>query len=102
MHLKFLLVFSWLDKTFYLAVSNIPLSRCTIVIYSPTESHLDYFQVLAGSYSKNEKGIPDKLTCLPRNPYDGQEATVRTQYGTTEVVQLKGVQQDCFIVILFI
>ena len=38
----------------------------------------------AGSYSKNEMGIPDKLTCLLRNLYDSQEATVRTQYGMTE------------------
>ena len=31
-----------------------------------------------------EMGIPDHLTCLLRNLYAGQEATVRTGYGTTE------------------
>ena len=31
----------------------------------------------------NEMGIPDYLTCLLRNLYAGQEATVRTGYGTT-------------------
>ena len=31
-----------------------------------------------------EVGIPDHLTCLPRNLYSGQEATVRTEHGTTD------------------
>ena len=31
-----------------------------------------------------EKGIPDQLTCLLRNLYAGQEATVRTRHGTTD------------------
>ena len=31
-----------------------------------------------------EMGIPDYLTCLLRNPYAGQEATVRTGHGTTD------------------
>jgi len=30
-----------------------------------------------------DMGIPDHLTCLPRNLYTGQEATVRTGHGTT-------------------
>ena len=34
-------------------------------------------------------GIPDYLTCLLRNIYAGQEATVRTGYGTTEVPNRK-------------
>jgi len=39
-----------------------------------------------------EMGIPDHLTCLLRNPYAGQEATVRTGHGTTECFQIgKGV-----------
>ena len=41
-----------------------------------------------------EKGIPDHLTCLPRNLYTGQEATVRTGHGTTDWFQIrKGVYQ---------
>ena len=41
-----------------------------------------------------EMGIPDHLTCLLRNLYAGQEATVRTGRGTTDWVQIgKGVHQ---------
>ena len=40
-------------------------------------------------------GIPDQLTCLLRNLYAGQEATVRTGHGTTDWFQIgKGVHQD--------
>ena len=43
-----------------------------------------------------EMGIPDHLTCLLRNLYAGQEATVRTGYGTTDQFQIgKGVHQGC-------
>ena len=41
-------------------------------------------------------GIPDHLTCLLRNLYAGQEATVRTGHGTTDWFQSgKGVRQGC-------
>ena len=41
-------------------------------------------------------GIPDHLTCLLRNLYTGQEATVRTGHGTTDWFQIrKGVHQGC-------
>ena len=43
-----------------------------------------------------EMGIPDCLTCLLRNLYAGQEATVRTGHGTTDWFQVgKGVRQGC-------
>ena len=43
-------------------------------------------------------GIPDHLTCLLRNLYAGQEATVRTGHGTTDWFQIgKGVCQDCIL-----
>ena len=43
-----------------------------------------------------EKGIPDNLTCLLRNLYAGQEATVRTGHGITDWFQIgKGVRQAC-------
>ena len=43
-------------------------------------------------------GIPDHLTCLLRNLYEGQEATVRTGHGTTGWFQIgKGVCQDCIL-----
>ena len=43
-----------------------------------------------------EMGISDHLTCLLRNLYAGQEATVRTGYGTTDWFQIgKGLHQGC-------
>ena len=43
-----------------------------------------------------EMGIPDHLTCLLKNLYAGQEATVRTGHGTTDWFQIgKGVHQGC-------
>ena len=45
-----------------------------------------------------EMGIPDHLTCLLRNLYAGQEATVRTGHGKTDWFQIrKGVRQDCML-----
>ena len=42
--------------------------------------------------------IPDHLTCLLRNLYAGQEATVRTGHGTTDWFQIgKGVRQCCIL-----
>ena len=43
-------------------------------------------------------GIPDLLTCLLRNLYSGQEATVRIKHGTTDWFQIgKGVRQSCIL-----
>ena len=43
-------------------------------------------------------GIPDHLTCLLRNLYAGQEATVRTGHGATDWFQIeKGVRQGCIL-----
>ena len=45
-----------------------------------------------------EMGIPDPLTCLLRNLYAGQEATVRTAHGTRDWFQIgKGVHQGCLL-----
>ena len=45
-----------------------------------------------------EMGIPDNLTCLLRNLYAGQEATVRTGHGTTDWFQIgKCVRQGCIL-----
>ena len=50
-----------------------------------------------------EMGIPDHLTCLLRNLYAGQEATVRTGHGTTDWFQIgKGVHQSLSCVQLFV
>ena len=43
-------------------------------------------------------GIPDHLTCLLRNMYAGQEATVRTGHGTMDRFKIgKGISQDCIL-----
>ena len=45
-----------------------------------------------------DMGIPDHLTCLLRNLYAGQEATVRTRHGTIYWLQIgKGVHQGCIL-----
>ena len=45
-----------------------------------------------------EMGIPEHLTCLLRNLYAGQEATVRTGHGTADWFQIgKGVRQGCIL-----
>ena len=45
-----------------------------------------------------EMGIPDHLTCLLRNQYSGQEATVRIRHGTTDWFQIrKEVHQGCIL-----
>ena len=45
-----------------------------------------------------EMGIPDHLTCLLRNLYEGQKATVRTGHGTTDWFQIgKGIREGCIL-----
>ena len=45
-----------------------------------------------------EMGIPDHLTCLLRNLYAGQEATIRTGHGTIDWFQIgKGIRQGCIL-----
>ena len=48
--------------------------------------------------NSSRDGIPDHRTCLLRNLYEGQEATVRTGHGTTDWFQIgKGVHQGCIL-----
>ena len=57
-----------------------------------SEDHNTLWKIL------KEMGIPDHLTCLLRNLYAGQEATVRTGHGTTDWFQRgKGVRQGCIL-----
>src|SRR5574337_1015178 len=57
-----------------------------------TVDHNELWKIL------KEMGIPDHLTCLLRNLYAGQEATVRTGHGTTDWFQIgKGVHQGCIM-----
>ena len=56
------------------------------------QSHNQLWKIL------KEVGIPDHLTCLLRNLYASQEATVRTGHGTTDWFQIgKGVRQGCIL-----
>ena len=70
----------------------------------PKNHLIDYAKAFDyADYSKlckilKEMGIPDHLTCLLRNLYAGQEATVRTGHGTTVWFQIgKGVRQGCIL-----
>ena len=57
-----------------------------------TVDHNELWKIL------KEMGIPDHLTCLLRNLYAGQEATVRTRHGTTDWFQIgEGVRQGCIL-----
>ena len=48
--------------------------------------------------SERDTRIPDHMTCLSRNLYASQEATVRTGHGTTDWFQIgKGVRQGCIL-----
>ena len=64
---------------------------------------IDYVKTFDYVYTTNWKilqeiGIPDHLTCLLRNLYAGQEAIVRTGYGTMDWFQIaKGVHQGCIL-----
>ena len=65
-------------------------------------SHLIYITNVKGHNKLwkilKEMAIPDHLTCLLRNLYAGQEATVRTGHGTTDLFQIgKGVRQGCIL-----
>ena len=52
---------------------------------------------MEGSWNQ-EVGVPDHLTCLLRNLYAGQEASVRTGHGITDSFQIgKGVRQGCIL-----
>ena len=71
-------------KTFISALLTMPKPYCV--------DHNKLWKIL------KEMGIPDHLTCLLRNMYTGQEATVRTGHGTTDWFQMgKGVHQGCIL-----
>ena len=63
---------------------------------------IDYTKVLTVDHNKlwkalKEMGIPDHLTCLLRNLYAGQEATVRTLYGTIDWFKIEKRVQGCLL-----
>ena len=70
---------------------------------TPTSALLTTPEPLTVDHNKlckilKEMRIPDHLTCLLRNLYAGQEATVKTGHGTTDLFQIgKGVRQGCIL-----
>ena len=65
-----------------------------IAVHASLEISVHFLQIYI--YSGGE--LPDHLTCLLRNLYAGQEATVRPGHGTTDWFQIgKGVRQGCIL-----
>ena len=62
------------------------------------QSKLDREQLTGSKLGNKEMGILNQLTCLLRNLYVGQKATVKTLYGTTDWFRIeKEVQQGCLL-----
>ena len=75
------------QKTSTSAVLTMPVFDCV--------THNTLWKIL------KDMGIPDHLTCLLRNLYAGQEATVRTGHGTIDWFQIrKGARQGCIVYIV--
>ena len=69
-----------------------PFCNCVFCLFVMSYNHNKLWKIL------QEMGIPDPLTCLLRNLYAGQEATVRTGHGTTDRFQIgKEVHQGCIL-----
>ena len=96
----FLIFILWLISTFILLWSEKILQIISIlyfcfIVYAKAfdcVEHNKLWKIL------KKMGIPDHLTCLLRNLYASQEATVRTRQGTTDWLQIgKGVRQGCVL-----
>ena len=78
----------WVTK--HILLSGISINYILIFIIIHCVDHNKLWKIL------KEMEIPDHLTCLLRNLYTGQEATVRTGHGTTDWFQIgKGLRQGC-------
>ena len=82
-------------STYHVAVYILIFFSIVFIDYEKVfdcEDHNKLWKIL------KETGIPDHLTCLLRNLYAGQEATVRTGHGTIDWFQIgKGVPQGCIL-----
>ena len=68
---------------------------CCFIDYAKAFDYVDHNKLWT---ILNEMGIPDHLTCLLRNLYAGQEATIRTAHRTTDWLQTgKGIHQGCIL-----
>ena len=74
--------------------SKVMLKIFQVSLQEYVNHELQMFKLDLEKAEELEMGIPDHLTCLRRNLYTGQEATVRTGYGTIDWFQIrKGVHQ---------
>ena len=72
--------------------SRKPSTSASLTIIKPSTVWITNWKIL------KEMGLPFHLTCLLRNLYAGQEATVRTRHGTTDWFKIgKGVHQGCIL-----
>ena len=88
-----------MDLTFQVPMQYCSLQHRTLFLspVTSTTGYCFYFGSIPSFFLK-EMGIPDHLTCVLRNLYAGQEATVRTGHGTTDWFQIgKGVRQGCIL-----
>ena len=82
----------WKSKSFRKTSASLTTPKPLTVIYCY------YSTINHGKFFKRWELIPDHLTCLLRNLYAGQEATVRTGHETTDWFQIgKGVCQGCIL-----
>ena len=99
---NYLLFFLWLlivkiNKHFYYGDIEKPRKfqkNISIIDYTKAFDCVDHnklWKIL------QQMGIPDHLTCLLRNLYAGQEATLRTAYGTTDLFKIGKKVQDCIL-----
>jgi len=79
-------------------IGKLPEKEFRIMIVKMMKN-LEYkMEKMQESINKDLEELSDHLTCLLRNLYAGQEATVRTGHGTTDWFQIgKGVCQDCIL-----
>ena len=97
LYINLLVTYHFVSKFFHNEIKNLKFMGTTIyfcfIDYAKAFDCVDHnklWKILIGM------GIPDHLTCLLRNLYAGQEATVRTGHGTTDWFQIgKGVRQGC-------
>ena len=82
----------WIIRTAREIQKNIHFYFIVYIKASDCVDHNKLWKIL------QQMGIPDHLTCLLRNLYTGQEATVRTGHGTTDWFQIrKGIHQGCIL-----
>ena len=88
-----------LAKTYFHLKNYRHPRRCVVATHCSFDLHFS-LTVVHNKLWKilKEMGIPDHLTCLWRNLYAGQEATIRTGHGTTDWFQIgKGIRQSCIL-----